>query len=133
VAIIATEKTSETNGRFSLALTGNNGHRRKADTPAGPERQGLEHFTGERRAHHSRLAPKGQEGTFLGFAFLPIAVGYLIGGPLGGWLVRYFGTVVHRPSAMWFVVSAIGVLTAGSLWLYDRIFMPVQGEARQSP
>jgi dipeptide/tripeptide permease len=78
----------------------------------------------------SRLAPKGQEATFIGFAFLPIAIGYLIGGPLGGWLVRYFGTVVHRPSAMWFVVSAIGVLTAACLWLYDRIFMqPEKAEA----
>jgi predicted MFS family arabinose efflux permease len=74
----------------------------------------------------SKLAPKGQEATFIGFAFLPIAIGYLVGGPLGGWLVRYFGTVVHRPSAMWFVVSAIGVVTAGSLWLYDRIFMGKQ-------
>ena len=77
----------------------------------------------------SRLAPKGQQGTFLGFAFLPIAIGYLIGGPLGGWLVRYFGTVVQRPSAMWFVVSGIGVITAGSLWMYDRIFMGSRTEA----
>lgn len=72
----------------------------------------------------SRLAPKGQEGMYLGFAFLPIAVGYLIAGPLGGWLVRYFGTVVHRPSAMWVVVAGIGVVTAASLWLYDRIVKP---------
>ncbi len=71
----------------------------------------------------SRLAPKGQEATFLGFAFLPIAIGYFIGGPLGGWLVHHFGAVLHRPSAMWFVVSAIGVVTAGLLWVYDRIFM----------
>ena len=79
----------------------------------------------------SKLAPKGQEATFIGFAFLPIAIGYLVGGPLGGWLVRYFGTVVHRPSAMWFVVTAIGVVTAGSLWVYDRIFKPQeQAEAR---
>jgi MFS family permease len=82
----------------------------------------------------SRLAPKGQEGTFLGFAFLPIAVGYLIGGPLGGWLVRYFGTVVRRPAAMWFVVAGIGVATAALLWLYDRIVQPgrqtVEGGSR---
>ena len=74
----------------------------------------------------SRLAPRGQEATFIGFAFLPIAIGFLIGGPLGGWLVRYFGTVVHHPAAMWYVVSAIGAVTAGSLWLYDRIFKPQQ-------
>ena len=74
----------------------------------------------------SKLAPKGQEATFIGFAFLPIAIGYLIGGPLGGWLVRYFGTVVRKPSAMWFVVSAIGVITAGLLWVYDRVVKPIQ-------
>jgi POT family proton-dependent oligopeptide transporter len=72
----------------------------------------------------SKLAPKGQEGTFIGFAFLPIAIGYLVGGPLGGWLVRYFGTVVRRPSAMWFVVSAIGVVTAGLLVIYDKTIKP---------
>ena len=74
----------------------------------------------------SKLAPKGQEATFIGFAFLPIAIGYLVGGPLGGWLVRYFGTVVHKPSAMWFVVSAIGVVTTALLWLYDRVVRPAQ-------
>ena len=78
----------------------------------------------------SRLAPKGQEGLYLGFAFLPIAIGYLIAGPLGGWLVRYFGTVVQRPSAMWFVVAAIGVVTAAVLWLYDRIVQPPAAPAR---
>jgi dipeptide/tripeptide permease len=74
----------------------------------------------------SKLAPKGQEATFIGYAFLPIAIGYLIGGPLGGWLVRYFGTVVHRPAAMWIVVSAIGVVTAGLLHAYDKAFQPGQ-------
>ncbi len=80
----------------------------------------------------SKLAPKGQEGTFLGFAFLPIAIGYLIGGPLGGWLVRHFGTVVRRPSAMWFVVAAIGVATAVLLWVYDRIVQPGRRTAEAS-
>ncbi len=76
----------------------------------------------------SKLAPKGQEATFIGFAFLPIAIGYLVGGPLGGWLVRYFGTVVHRPSAMWFVVAAIGVVTAALLVVYDRTINPSRKE-----
>ena len=78
----------------------------------------------------SRLAPKGQEGLYLGFAFLPIAIGYLIAGPLGGWLVRYFGVVVQRPSAMWFVVSVIGVMTAAALWLYDRVVQPPAAPAQ---
>ena len=32
------------------------------------------------------LAPKGQEGLFLGYANLPMAIGSLIGGPAGAWL-----------------------------------------------
>jgi POT family proton-dependent oligopeptide transporter len=71
----------------------------------------------------SKLAPKGQEGTYLGYAFLPIAIGYLVGGPLGGWLVRHFGASGH-PAAMWYVVTAIGVATAALLWGYDRVVRP---------
>jgi len=71
----------------------------------------------------SKLAPKGQEGTYIGFAFLPIAIGYLIGGPLGGTLVRHYGATA-RPAAMWYPVALIGVGTAALLWLYDRIVKP---------
>ena len=32
----------------------------------------------------SRLAPSGQQGTYMGFAFVPIGIGSLVGGWLGG-------------------------------------------------
>src|SRR5262249_42413780 len=38
----------------------------------------------------SGLAPKEQVGTFMGFAFLPVAIGLFIAGPLGGWLVQTY-------------------------------------------
>jgi MFS family permease len=60
----------------------------------------------------------------MGYAFLPIAIGYFIGGPLGGYLVHHFGEVLHRPQLMWWVIAAIGVVTAGLTWLYDRIVKP---------
>ena len=72
----------------------------------------------------SRLAPSGQQGLYMGYAFLPIAIGYLIGGPLGGYLVHYYGEVVRRPQQMWWVISAIGILTAALTWLYDKILEP---------
>jgi dipeptide/tripeptide permease len=72
----------------------------------------------------SRLAPPGQQGLYMGYAFLPIAIGYFIGGPLGGYLVHHFGEVLHRPQLMWWVIAAIGVVTAGLTWLYDRIVKP---------
>jgi MFS family permease len=72
----------------------------------------------------SRLAPPGQQGTYMGYAFLPIAIGYLIGGKLGGYLVHYFGDVVHRPEQMWWVVSAIGFATTLLMWIYNILFKP---------
>jgi len=73
----------------------------------------------------SRLAPPGQQGTYMGYAFLPIAIGYLIGGRLGGYLVHYFGDVLHRPEQMWWVVSAIGFATTLLMWIYNIVFKPI--------
>ena len=78
----------------------------------------------------SRLAPPGQQGLYMGYAFLPIAIGYFIAGPLGGYLVHYYGEVVHRPQQMWWIISAIGVVTASLTWLYDKILKPSEVPAQ---
>jgi proton-dependent oligopeptide transporter, POT family len=70
----------------------------------------------------SRLAPPGQQGTYLGFAFLPIGIGSLIGGRFGGYLLHHFGEVEHRPERIWWVVTGVGLVTALALWVYDKIF-----------
>jgi POT family proton-dependent oligopeptide transporter len=72
----------------------------------------------------SRLAPSGQQGTYMGFAFLPLGIGSLIGGSFGGFLIHYYGEVKHQPGMMWVVITAIGVLTAALLWTYDRFVLP---------
>ena len=69
----------------------------------------------------SRLAPSGQQGTYMGFAFLPIGIGSLIGGWFGGLLIHHFGEVTHQPSRIWCAVTAVGVATAALLWIYDRV------------
>jgi len=69
----------------------------------------------------SRLAPPGQQGTYMGFAFLPIGIGSLIGGWFGGMLIHHFGEVRHQPSRIWWAVTAVGVATALLLWIYDRL------------
>lgn len=68
----------------------------------------------------SRLAPPGQQGTYMGFAFLPIGIGSLIGGWFGGKLVHHFGEVTHQPGRIWWAVTATGVVTAAMLWVYDK-------------
>ena len=74
----------------------------------------------------SRLAPPGQQGTYMGFAFLPIGIGSLIGGWFGGKLIHYFGEVKHEPQLIWWAVVSVGVATALMLWIYDRILKPTQ-------
>ena len=69
----------------------------------------------------SRLAPPGQQGTYMGFAFLPIGIGSLIGGWFGGLLFHHFGEVMRRPALIWWALAAVGVTTAALLWLYDRV------------
>ncbi len=73
----------------------------------------------------SRLAPPGQQGTYMGFAFLPIGIGSIVGGWFGGTLLQHYGSAGARPATIWLIVTAAGVATALLLWIYDRIFKPV--------
>jgi len=68
----------------------------------------------------SRLAPPGQQGTYMGFAFLPLGIGSLIGGWFGGKLMHHFGEVQHQPQRIWWAVTAVGVATTVLLWIYDK-------------
>ena len=72
----------------------------------------------------SRLAPPGQQGLYMGYAFLPIAIGYFIAGPLGGYLLHEFGDVLHRPDQMWWVITGIGLGGAVLMVIYNKIFKP---------
>jgi hypothetical protein len=69
----------------------------------------------------SRLAPPGQQGTYMGFAFLPLGIGSLIGGWFGGTLMHHYGEVTGQPERMWWVVTGLGLTTAAALWIYDRV------------
>ena len=72
----------------------------------------------------SRLAPPGQQGTYMGFAFLPLGIGSFLGGPIGGILLHEFGEVQHRPQLFLWALTAIGLATTALLWIYDRILQP---------
>jgi MFS family permease len=72
----------------------------------------------------SKLAPPGQQGTYMGFAFVPIGIGSLIGGPFGGRILHYFGEVKQQPQQIWYAVTAVGLGTTLLLWIYDRLFKP---------
>ena len=79
------------------------------------------------------LAPKGQEGLFLGYANLPLAIGSLTDGPVGAYIfndimakgatVRPDGLLDLDPAAAsrgWILLMTIGLLSALSMWLFNR-------------
>ncbi len=69
----------------------------------------------------SRLAPPGQQGTYMGFAFLPLGIGSFIAGKLSGWLMQHYGEELHRPQMVWWWVVGVGLATTLLLWIYDKI------------
>jgi dipeptide/tripeptide permease len=57
----------------------------------------------------SKLAPKDQIGTFMGFSFLPVALGSFGAGAISDWLrLNYLST---QPSVMWYMVASIGIVS----------------------
>ena len=72
----------------------------------------------------SRLAPPGQQGTYMGFAFLPLGIGSFLGGPIGGALLHHFGELQHRPERFLWSLVGIGLATTALLWIYDHVAKP---------
>ena len=68
----------------------------------------------------SSLAPKDQVGTFMGFAFLPIAIGSFSAGVLSDWLRSSY--LETNPAMMWYTLSGIGIITTLLLIIYDFVF-----------
>jgi dipeptide/tripeptide permease len=79
------------------------------------------------------MAPKGQEGLFLGYANLPLAFGSLAGGPVGALIFNEVMArgATRRPDGLldlipgqnamgWVILMAIGLVSALSMWLFNR-------------
>ncbi len=78
------------------------------------------------------LAPKGQEGLFLGYANLPLALGAMLGGPVGAYIFNEVMAkgATTRPDGLlelvpannaegWLILMGIGFASAASLWLFN--------------
>ena len=67
----------------------------------------------------ANLAPKDQVGTFMGFAFLPVAIGSFVAGPLSGWLVQTYLKDSFNPAMMWYILAAIGYASTAMMVAYN--------------
>ncbi len=75
------------------------------------------------------IAPKGQEGLYLGYANLPLAIGTIIGAPIGGMLFVQFidkphqaGDPIQAP-IMWIIVSCMGAISFIGIYIYDKLIV----------
>ncbi len=69
----------------------------------------------------SGLAPKGQQALFQGYAFLPIAIAWGVGGTFGGWIYSTYAREGARPEVVWLVLFATGVIATLLMLLYNRV------------
>ncbi len=68
------------------------------------------------------LAPREQVGTFMGFGFLPIAIGSFIAGRLGTWLVEMYMRKTNAPATMWIICAGIGGVSTLLMLAHDRVY-----------
>jgi dipeptide/tripeptide permease len=79
------------------------------------------------------VAPKGQEGLFLGYANLPLAIGSFTGGPVGAYIFNDIMAkgATTRPDGLlelvpaqnalgWIILMSIGFVSALAMWLFNR-------------
>jgi dipeptide/tripeptide permease len=79
----------------------------------------------------SDLAPQGQQGLFQGYAFLPIAIAWFVGGPFGGWLYATFARKASNPGVVWYSIFAVGVAATILMAVYNK-FAATQEEKQRS-
>ncbi len=77
-------------------------------------------------------APKGQEALFQGYAFLPIAIAWFVGGTFGGWLYSTFTNsiliisgesvrAIGEPTGIWLTLAGIGAVATVMMVIYNAL------------
>ncbi len=68
----------------------------------------------------SEIAPKGQQGLYQGYAFLPIAIARFFGDPFGGWIYQT-SKATGNPSMIWISMIAIGITGTIMMAIYNKV------------
>jgi hypothetical protein len=55
----------------------------------------------------------------MGFAFLPVAIGSFVAGPLSGWLVQRYIRDTLNPPRIWIILATIGFASTLLMILYN--------------
>jgi len=70
-------------------------------------------------AYVSKIAPKDKVAVYMGYVFIPIGVGYVLGQATGGILFEIIAENMERPKLFWGIVTSIGLMTVIGFVYYD--------------
>jgi hypothetical protein len=69
----------------------------------------------------SKIAPKDRVAMYMGFAFLPSAIGQMFGGLVGGFFWDVIAVGASKPKLFWAIYVGIGLFTIGNFLIYNRV------------
>jgi dipeptide/tripeptide permease len=75
----------------------------------------------------SVIAPKDKLALYIGYGFLPFAIGFGLGPSVGAHLVRYFSERLGHAGWVWYAFGIWAVLIALALWVYDKVVRTDEG------
>ena len=76
----------------------------------------------------SEIAPKGQQGLYQGYAFLPIAIARFVGDPFGGWIYQT-AKEMGQPSMVWWSMIGIGLTGTLLMAIYNKVIASQEAQA----
>lgn len=77
----------------------------------------------------SKVAPKDQVAVYLGFGFLPVGLGLMVGSALGGVLYAEFAERLRTPALYWAATAAIGAVSLVGMLVVNRRISQRQKDA----
>ncbi len=72
----------------------------------------------------ARIAPKQKTALFMGYYFVSVALGNLVGGILSGWGYEKVAKDMNNPGLMWIIFGCVGFLTAIALVYFNKTVVP---------
>ncbi|WP_428611605.1 MFS transporter [Shewanella sp.] len=66
------------------------------------------------------FAPEDKKAMFMGYYFVSSAIGFLLAGPLSGYLYAEVAKGAEQPALMWYIIGGFGLLAAIGLVMFHR-------------
>ena len=78
-------------------------------------------------SHVSKIATEDKVAMYMGYAFLPTALGSISGAVFGGVIWDLVAVGMNKPSLFWAIFLSMGVLTIGNFLMYNKYVMKKRG------